>query len=252
MQQTALELARSRAIAFARSLGIALSVFMLFCGGSSSANAAADVSYGGDATRLMRDVAAAYAASTEGVIGVRSHSELTIAAPVFRRHIVDDAWFVFRDGTLVASSKKPDPRQPPLHDPYKQRYLDEYAFQTAPCPACAPDTVAIAYESKSHDVAHAYGTLVIDRETSRIVSATETPYRLPWPTKRGVLAASWGGAAGAWFPLTIDGSFVGSIGPFVGHATYAQALSDYDRSPTVDAAVAALVQQTNLPSVPLQ
>jgi hypothetical protein len=199
----------------------------------------------------MRRVAATYASDVAGVIGVRSHSELTITAPVFRRHILDDGWYVFADGVLAATSHKSDPRQPPLHDPYRERYLAEYSFHVVACATCAAGTIAIAYDSRKRDVAHAYGMLVVDEATARITSSSETPYKLPWPTKSGSLEARWGAAADGWFPLQIDGAFVGNIGPFVGHARYAQALSPYDRYPNVATAVAALTNRTGLAAAAL-
>jgi hypothetical protein len=199
----------------------------------------------------MRRVAATYSKDVAGVVAVRSHSELTIAAPVFRRHIVDDGWFVFADGVLVATSRKVDPRQPPLHDPYRERYLAEYTFRVVACAACAPGTTEIAYDSAAHDAAHAHGTLVVDDVTARIASSSETPYKLPWPTKSGSLDAHWGDAPAGWFPLHIDGAFVGNIGPFVGHARYAQALSAYDRYSSVATAVAALANRTGLSAAAL-
>jgi hypothetical protein len=198
------------------------------------------------AAALMQRVAEAYSNEVAGVVAVRSHSELTIAAPVFRRHIVDDGWFVFADGALAATSHKSDPRQPPLHDPYRERYLAEYTYRVVACATCAPGTTAIAYDSPARDVAHAHGTLVVDEATARIVSSSETPYKLPWPTKSGSLDARWGEAGGGWFPLQIDGAFVGNIGPFVGRARYAQALSAYDRYSSVATAVTALANRTGL------
>ncbi len=205
----------------------------------------------GAAAALMRRVAATYSHDVAGVVAVRSHSELTIVAPVFRRRIVDDAWYVFADGVLAATSHKNDPRQPPLHDPYRERYLAEYAFHAVACATCAPGTTAIAYDSSARDVAHAHGTLVVDEATARITNSSETPYKLPWPTKSGSLDARWGEVSDGWFPLQIDGAFVGNIGPFVGHARYAQVLGAYDRYPSVATAVAVLAKQTGLSAAAL-
>ena len=229
-----------------RLAGLALGGLVAAAPLSSGASDAREVYADTAATALMRRVAATYSHDVTGVVAVRSHSELTIAAPVFRRHIVDDGWFVFADGVLAATSHKSDPRQPPLHDPYRERYLGEYTFHSVACTTCAPGSSAIAYESEAHDVAHAHGTLVVDEATARITSSSETPYKLPWPTKSGSLDARWGDAKGGWFPLEIDGAFVGNIGPFVGHARYAQVLSAYDRYPTVATAVATLTNQTGL------
>jgi hypothetical protein len=195
---------------------------------------------GDDAETLIANVARVYAASTRGVLGVRSTSDLRIVAPVFRRNVHDAAWFVFDNGTLAESSKAPDPRQPPLHDPYREAYLAEYRYALAPCTSCAPNEVSIRFEGIAHDVAHAYGSLVVDRTTNRIVASSETPYKLPWPTRSGSLNAMWGSVAGTWLPVGIHGEFVGRIGPFVGHADYRQDLSDYGRYATVADAVRAL------------
>jgi len=195
-----------------------------------------------DATELMHRVASAYAQTAHGVVGVRSQSLLTIKAPVFHRRIANEGWFVFVDGTLAMSSESRDPRQPPLRDPYRAEYARDYAFAYAPCPSCSPGTAAVAFSSPLHDVEHASGQLVIDLDTALIVSQTEKPYKLPWPTQDGQLVATWGRVGGGWFPETIAGAFVGRIGPFVGHATYAQSLSSYNYYPNVETAAVALRQ----------
>jgi hypothetical protein len=193
-----------------------------------------------DAATLIANVARTFADSTRGVVGVRSTSDLRIVAPIFRKNIHDDAWFIFRNGMLAQSSKAPDPRQPPLHDPYREAYLGEYRYALTPCISCTPNEVAIRFESTAHDVAHAYGSLIVDRRTDRIISSTETPYKLPWPTRSGSLDATWGFVAGTWLPIGIRGTFVGRVGPFVGHAEYRQELLDYGRYATVTDAVRAL------------
>jgi hypothetical protein len=191
-----------------------------------------------DAAALIARVASTYAYATRGVLGARSISSLTIAAPVFRKTIRDDTWFVFADGNLVQSGKPPDPRQPPLHDPYRAEYLGEYRYAVAACAACTKDDVDIAFESPSHDVAHARGDLIVDRATGRIISSRETPYKLPWPTKDGYLDATWGSVAGRWLPVAISGTFEGRIGPFIGHASYSQTLTFADYRTLDDAAKA--------------
>lgn len=203
-----------------------------------------------DGTELMERVAAAYTLDVAGVLAVRSHSDLTIKAPIFGRHIVDDNWYVFENGNLTASSHKTDPRQPPLHDPYRSSYLSEYTYQLAPCATCAPGTSAIAYESKTRDVAHAHGTFIVNTTTAHIISGSETPYKLPWPTKSGELNAVWADSGDGWFPVKVDGAFVGNIGPFVGRAFYAQANTTIERYRSVSAATASLVASTGLAAAP--
>lgn len=228
----------------ARTALRALSFAALVAGGSpvsaDVAPAPSDVGGQPDASALMRRVARAYADATRGTIGVRSTSLLTIEAPFFHRRIADNAWFVFADGTLARSSTPPDPRRPQVHDPYDVRYLAEYRFRFAPCPSCRAGDVAVAYESPSRDAAHATGTLVIDAATARVAHDTERPYKLPWPTREGALEATWGAAADGWFPQAIAGEFVGRIGPFVGHARYAQTLFAYARFASVEAAATSL------------
>jgi|GEM_PF-1846712 len=202
----------------------------------------------GDAGALMGRVAAVYARATRGTIGVRSSSVLTIEAPLFHKRIARDSWFVFADGVLVRSDTPLDPRRPPLHDPYDPRYVGEYRFTFAPCPACAPGAVAVTYDARAHDRAHASGTLTVDEATARIVRDTERPYALPWPTREGALEATWGGDETGWFPLTIAGDFVGRIGPFTGRAHYAQTLSHYARFADAEAAVAALDGRAGAPA----
>lgn len=203
--------------------------------------AVADVSSGAaDARGLMQRVAATYAQNSHGVIGVRSQSVLTIKAPIFGRRIANDGWFVFVDGVLAQSKDVPHPRQPPFRDPYRAEYLQDYMYAYVPCKDCLPGSVAVAFSSPMHDVQHASGKLVVDDWTGRILSQMETPYKLPWPTKGGELLATWGAVGGGWFPLSISGNFVGKIGPFVGHATYAQSLTSYRRFVDVGAAAASL------------
>lgn len=210
----------------------------------ASADIAEPLGAADDGAPLMRRVAAAYTRDVAGVVAVRSHSDLRIAAPLFGRHIVDDDWYVYRDGTLAASSHKVDPRQPPLHDPYRERYLDEYTYRHVRCPTCAAGTAAIAYESDVHDVAHAHGTFVVDDATAHIVRGSETPYSLPWPTKSGELEAVWADSPTGWFPVKIVGAFVGRIGPFVGRAQYAQDITTIDRYASVATATAELMRVT--------
>jgi hypothetical protein len=193
-----------------------------------------------DAAKLIANVARTYADSTRGVLAVRSTSDLQIIAPVFRKNIHADAWFVFRDGTFAQGSEPPDPRQPPVHEPYREAYLGEYTYALTPCRSCKPDEVAIHFEGIAHDVAHAFGQLVVNRTSGRIVASSETPYKLPWPTRSGSLDATWGDVEGTWLPIGVRGAFVGRIGPFIGHAEYRQALSEYRRYDTVDDAVRAL------------
>jgi hypothetical protein len=222
------------------SAAVALAVVLLASTSARPRAVLAAPAVSDDAATLMANVARIYADSTRGVLGVRSTSDLRIVAPVFRRDIRDAAWFVFDNGTLAQSSKAPDPRQPPLHDPYREAYLAEYRYALAPCTSCAPNEITIRFEGVAHDVAHAYGSLVVDRTTNRIVASSETPYKLPWPTRSGSLDATWGPVAGTWLPIGIRGEFVGRIGPFVGHAHYRQELSDYGRFATVGDAVRAL------------
>lgn len=193
-----------------------------------------------DVASIVGRMARTYAASTQGILGVRSSSDLRIEAPVFRRTIRARTWFVFRDGRLVRSSDAPDPRQPPLHDPYRAEYLGEYRYASTACASCAAGEISIGFESAAHDVAHAYGSLVVERATGRIVSSTETPYKLPWPTTGGSLNATWGPVAGTWLPTGIRGEFVGRIGPFVGHAHYRQDLTEYARYASVSDAARSL------------
>ena len=112
---------------FNRPSGFAAVALVAFVAAAPLASGASD----DPATALMRRVAAAYSTAVAGVVAVRSHSDLTITAPVFRRHIVDNGWYVFSDGVLTATSHKSDPRQPPLHDPYRERYLGEYTFASS-------------------------------------------------------------------------------------------------------------------------
>lgn len=232
-----------------------LSALVIVAGLTSPASAAsstivAPISTPVDGNALMQRVATAYARNVSGVVAVRSHGDLTIRAPLFGRHIVEDDWYVFENGDLVASSRKADPRQPPLHDPYRANYLSEYTYRVAPCPTCAPGTSAIAYESEQRDVAHAHGTFVIDTVTAHIISGSETPYRLPWPTKSGELDAVWAETPGGWFPVRVEGAFVGKVGPFVGRATFAQANGTIERYPSIAAATEALVRATGLAAAP--
>ncbi len=217
-----------------------LAIALLLLASSRPPGVWADSSSTDDAASLIANVAHTYADSTRGVLAVRSTSDLEIIAPVFRKNIHDEAWFVFRDGTFVQGSEPPDPRQPLVHEPYREAYLGEYRYALAACRSCTPNESAIHFEGIGHDMAHAFGLLVVDRTTGRIVASSETPYKLPWPTRGGSLDATWGDVAGTWLPIGVRGRFVGRIGPFIGHAVYRQDLSDYRRYATVADAVRAL------------
>ncbi len=218
--------------------------------GAYASETVAPMVTGDDGTALMERVAVAYALDVAGVLAVRSHSDLTIKAPIFGRHITDDNWYVFENGNLTASSHRSDPRQPPLRDPYRATYLPEYTYQLTPCTTCAPGTSAIAYESKFRDVAHAHGTFIVNTATAHIISGSETPYKLPWPTKSGELNSVWANSSGGWFPVKVDGAFVGNIGPFVGRAFYAQSNTTIERFRSVSAATASLIASTGLAAAP--
>jgi hypothetical protein len=204
-----------------------------------------------DASSIMRLVAANYAIEVLGVVGVRSHKELTISGPMLQRHTSDDAWYVFQNGALVASSHKADPRQPPLREPYRSEFLGEYSFHLTGKPPRESGTTSIAFESLTHDAVHAHGTLVVDDATGHIMTFTETPYAFVWPTKSGQFDVAWGGSGSDWYPQHIDGAFMGSVGPFVGHAQYVETLSSYEHYSNVDTATSALMRATGEPSVDL-
>jgi hypothetical protein len=227
------------------ALAIRLAVVVATTLHVSPADAAADDGTPANASQLMQRVAATYAESTRGVVGVHSTSLLRIDAPIVGRKIANDGWFVFVDGVLAKSSQTRDPRQPPLRDPFRAAYLADYTFTYAPCPDCASGDVAVAFTSRFRDVEHASGRIVVDPVTARIVSETEKPYKLPWPTQDGALVATWGSAGGGWYPLAISGTFIGRIGPFVGHAYYTQSLTAYERFANVDNAANTLATEAS-------
>ncbi len=196
------------------------------------------------ADRVVQRIADRYASESKGTIAVRSHDVLSVDAPMNRRTTASDEWYVLSDGELRASSEKQDARRPLVHDPVRSTWLAEYRYDFAPCDACAPGQLAIAYSSRTADAYHAHGTLVVDASAERVVRNTEIPYALPWPTKHGVIAITWAQASIGWFPSEIDGVFDGKVGPFSGTAHFSQRLAPYARFPSDDAAIAALAAAT--------
>jgi len=235
-----------------------LSVVTSFVSAASAqtdATAAPAASVGGDGAATADDVIGrvvdAYALESHGVIGVRSRSILRIDAPMNHRSTETRAWYVYDDGSLVATSDAPDPRRPPVHDPLRPKFRSEYRFRAEACPDCAAGTVAVGYASPTHDEVHAYGTIVVETSSFHVVRVTQTPYAFTWPTRDGTIVVTWGAADTGWVPTQIAGSFSGRVGPFSGVAHYDQTLGPYARFATADAAVTALVSATHLPRVPI-
>ena len=118
------------------------------------------------------------------------------------------------------------------------------------CTGCAPDEIAVAYDSAEHDEYHAHGYFVIDTANERVRRSVEIPYELPWPSRDGRLVVTWGPSGNDWLPAKIYGTFSGKVGPFSGTAHYTQILTPYERFADLDAAVTALTAQTGATPAP--
>ncbi len=219
----------------------------------TAATAAPAATTGGDGAATADDVIGraidAYALESRGVVGVRSRSILRVDAPMNHRSTETRAWYVYSDGTLVATSDAPDPRRPPVHDPLRPKFRPEYRFRGEACSDCAAGTVAIGYSSATHDEVHAHGTIVVDTSTYHVLRVTQTPYAFTWPTRDGTIVMTWGASDTGWVPTQIAGRFSGRVGPFSGVAHYEQTLGPYERFATADAAVASLESATHLARV---
>ncbi len=186
-----------------------------------------------------------------GVVGLRTHTDLTIDGPMYHRHTPSSPWYVYSDGALVSSSEQRDARRPLVRDALFPTYLPEYRFAFAPCDGCTPGEVEVAYDSAEHDAYHAHGFFVIDTASERVRRSVEIPYALPWPTHDGRLEVTWGETSEKeWLPLNIAGTFAGKLGPFAGVAHFTQRLSPYERYPHVQAAVDALTASTGATPAP--
>jgi hypothetical protein len=206
---------------------------------------------GAAAPDLVRRVSAAYAVVMHGVIGLRTHTDLTIDGPMYHRHLLSTPWYVYNDGELVRSSEQQDARRPLVRDALFPSYLPEYRFAFTACTSCAPGEVEVAYESPEHDAFHAHGYFIIDTASERVRRSVEIPYELPWPTHDGRLETIWGEtAAKEWLPRSIVGTFAGKLGPFNGVAHFTQELSPYERYASVQTAVDALTAETGATPAP--
>jgi hypothetical protein len=189
------------------------------------------------AAQLVRRVGAAYADESRGVIGFRSHAVVRTSPRFIRPDQVDDAWIVDIDGR-AARVRGGDPTGPAatgaaVHQPYDVRYADEYRYALAPCTGCMAGSIAVVYDTDTHDAAHGRGVIVVDERTARVLRLTAEPYVVPRPATSGTVTTTWGPTPAGWFPVTTDGSFSGHLGPFGGHAVLTQQYTGYKRYPDV-------------------
>ena len=144
---------------------------------------------------LMPRATAAHDLDITGLLSVHSHGDLTIKAPCCNRHILANNWFVFENENLVASSHTADRRQPPDHE-------------LVSCRTSATGTSPIAAD---------------------IISGSETPYELSWPSKSAECKQTWCDTSLGGFPIKVQGAFVGNVASFVGHAFDARANTAIER-----------------------
>lgn len=221
-------------VAFRVSILGALGALVLMAGSASAvALDPAPSPAGASVGPLVRRIGAAYAEESHGVIGFRSHALVQTSPRFVRPDQVDDAWIVDVDGRAVqvrgGVATGPAATGAAVHQPYDARYAGEYRFVSAPCTGCAAGSVAVAYDTDAHDVAHGRGVMVVDERTARVLRMTVTPFVVPRPASTGSLTTTWGGTTAGWFPVATDGTFNGRIGPFPGHATLTQRFTGYKR-----------------------
>lgn len=201
-----------------------------------------------DPTALVERGAAAFAEQRRGVFGFRSHAMVRSAERILPHDQVEDAWFVFSDGRLVRSGGTPGgpaSAETAAHQPYDARHVGEYRFVPAACARCAPGTVAIAYDSVTHDAVHGRGQLTIDPQTARILMQTTQPFVVPKPARTGSLATTWAETPAGWYPVSTVGTFIGRVGPLSARATLTQQFTNYRRFAEVTLTERALASRAS-------
>jgi len=204
---------------------------------AGAVTSAADSPASTSAAQLVRRVGAAFAEESRGVIAFRSHALVRTSPRFVRPDQVDDAWIVDLDGRAVqvrgGDATGPAATEAMVHQPYDTRYTGEYRYTLVPCAGCAAGSVAVSYDTDTHDAAHGRGVIVVDERTARVVRVTVAPFVVPRPASGGTLTTTWGPTAAGWFPVATDGTFSAHFGPFGGHATLTQRFTSYKRYPDV-------------------
>jgi hypothetical protein len=182
---------------------------------------------------LVRRIGAVFAEESRGVVGFRSHALVQTSPHFARPDQIDEAWVVDVDGRAVnvrgGDAAGPAAAEAAVHQPFDPRYVAEYRFLPAPCTGCAAGSVALAYDTDAHDVAHGHGLIVIDERSARVLRVTVQPFVVPRPARDGTITTTWGSTAAGWLPVAATGTFSGRIGPFGGHATLTQRFTDHKR-----------------------
>ena len=228
-------------VASARSVARALvAVLVAAAGATAYAAAPPPAPSAAQAAELVRRVGAAYAEESRGVIGFRSHAVVRTSPRFIRPDQVEDAWIVDVDGRAArvrgGDATGPAATGAAVHQPYDVRYADEYRYALAPCTGCTAGSIAVAYDTDTHDAAHGRGVIVVDERTARVLRLTAEPYVVPRPATSGMATTTWGPTPAGWFPVATDGTFSGRIGPFGGHAVLTQQFTGYKRYPNVTTA----------------
>jgi hypothetical protein len=224
-------------------VGVALATWALLARGPSVRAASFDAE---PPEVVMHRVAAAASEVDRAIVGYHSDSTLHVDAGPYHHTSTESRWFVLEDGKLVATGLRANSgpslgkgEEHPSHEPWGP-YVSEYTFARAPCAACAPGTVAIAFSSDMHDAQHGSGTLIVDLARAVVLRETQAPYDFGGMAKSGTIDVDFGESDIGWRPRAVVGNFQGNVGPFNANAHLEDSLRDYKRYPTVESAIAAL------------
>lgn len=185
---------------------------------------------------IVQRVIAAYEANVRGVIGMQRHFSTLIDAGIAKHTEVSDSAILFKDGMFedlryyrvvedgkefTSSGLSERDKQASegwssgkvfFKEPYDRRFAPDYTFASTTCVDCAPGTVAVKFESETHDAQHGAGTMWIETANERVVKLTYAPYALPPHATSGSITETGGQAlANLWYVVKIDETYQGHM-----------------------------------------
>ncbi|MHB8147078.1 MAG: hypothetical protein ACYDGM_07465 [Vulcanimicrobiaceae bacterium] len=125
--------------------------------------------------------------------------------------------------------------------PFDQRYLEDYTYQTDPACACGPNTAAIRFHSLVRDDQHGDGLMRIDRASGRVLDVTYTPDILPAHANSCTTTESFADVLpGVWTIVRIERSYRGHIAFFGGGGDVVETLNHFKIVPNAQSGLAYL------------
>jgi hypothetical protein len=203
---------------------------------------------------IVQRVIASYTANVRGVIGMQRHFSTLIDAGVAKHAEVSDSAILFKDGAFeglhyyrviedgkeFSASQLAERDQQALQgwfagkvffkEPYDRRFAGDYTFASTACPDCVPGTVAVTFESQTHDEQHGAGTMWIQTSNERVLKLTYAPYVLPPHATSGSITETSGQATpDLWYVVKIDETYQGRMLLLHGSGTFTGVFDHFTR-----------------------